>query len=168
MRKGLLIAGSVLLALVLLLTLVSVVLIQRSFTPVDGVVKLDGLKAKVKVYRDSWGVPHIYADNEDDLFFAQGYVQAQDRLWQMELHRRMGSGTLSEVFGESTLDLDKFSRAVGLRRCAAASYESLDPAMQGVLQSYCQGVNAFIAANKDNLPLEFTILGFKPADWDPV
>ncbi len=168
MRKGLIIAVSVLLALALLLTSVSVVLVQRSFTPVDGVVKLKGLKTEVRIYRDNWGVPHIYAENEDDLFFAQGYVQAQDRLWQMELHRRMGSGTLSEVFGESTLDLDKFSRAVGLRRCAAASYISLNPAMQGVLQSYCKGVNAFISANKDNLPLEFTILGFKPADWDPT
>jgi len=168
LRKALIIAGSVLLALVLLLTSVSIVLIQKSFTPVDGVVELKGLKAEVKIYRDSWGVPHIYADNEDDLFFAQGYVQAQDRLWQMELHRRMGSGTLSEVFGESTLDVDKFSRAVGLRRWAAASYMSLNPALQGVLQSYCKGVNAFIGADNDDLPLEFTILGFKPADWDPT
>jgi penicillin amidase len=87
LRKGLIIAASVLLALVLLLTSVSVVLIQRSFTPVDGVVKLKGLKMEVKIYRDNWRVPYIYAENEDDLFFAQGYVQAQDRLWQMELHR---------------------------------------------------------------------------------
>ena len=105
MRKGLIIAGSAILALILLLTSVSVVLIQRSFTPVDGVVNLKGLKAEVKIYRDSWGVPHIYADNEDDLFFAQGYVQAQDRLWQMELHRRMGSGTLSEIFGASYIGI---------------------------------------------------------------
>ena len=168
MRKGLVIAGSVLLALALLLTSVAAVLIQRSFTPVDGVVKLKGLDSEVKVYRDNWGVPHIYAENEDGLFFAQGYVQAQDRLWQMELHRRMGSGTLAEAFGEAALESDKFFRAIGLRRCAASSYRSLNPAMQRVLQSYCQGVNAFISANKDNLPIEFTILGFKPADWAPT
>ncbi len=168
MRKALVIGGSVLLALALLLTSVSALLIQRSFTPVDGVVEIEGLKSEVKVCRDSWGVPHIYADNEDDLFFAQGYVQAQDRLWQMELHRRMGSGTLSEAFGEATLGSDRFYRAIGLRRCAASSYQSLDPAMQRVLQSYCRGVNAFIGANRDNLPPEFTVLGFKPADWDPT
>jgi penicillin amidase len=168
MRKALVIGVAVLLALALLLTSVSVVLIQRSFTPVDGVVKIEGLKSEVKVYRDNWGVPHIYADNEDDLFLAQGYTQAQDRLWQMELHRRMGSGTLSGVFGEATLESDRFYRAIGLRRCAAASYQSLNPVMQRVLQSYCRGVNSFISANQDNLPLEFTILGFKPADWDPT
>ncbi|MCX5993762.1 MAG: penicillin acylase family protein, partial [Chloroflexi bacterium] len=168
MRKGLIIAGSVLLVLVLLVTAVSAVIIQRSFTPVDGVVKLKGLKAEAKIYRDSWGVPHIYADNEDDLFFAQGYVQAQDRLWQMELHRRMGSGTLSEIFGESTLESDRLYRTIGLRRSAADSYKELDPAMQGVLQSYCKGINEFIRVNGNNLPLEFTILGFKPADWDPT
>jgi len=166
--KALVIVGSILLALALLLTSVSVVLIQRSFTPVEGVVKLKGLKAEVKVYRDNWGVPHIYADNEDDLFLAQGYVQAQDRLWQMELHRRMGSGTLAEAFGEAALESDRFFRAIGLRRCAAASYQSLNPAMQRVLQYYCRGVNAFIGANKGSLPIEFTILGFKPADWDPT
>jgi len=168
MRKALVILVSVLLALALLLTSVSAVLIQRSFTPVDGVVEIKGLKSAVQVYRDSWGVPHIYADNEDDLFLAQGYTQAQDRLWQMELHRRMGSGTLAEAFGEAALESDKFFRAIGLRRCAAASYQSLNPAMQGVLQSYCRGVNAFISANKDSLPIEFTILGFKPADWAPT
>jgi len=167
-RKALVIGVSVLLALVLIITSLFYALVQKSFTPVDGTVQIKGLEAEVKIYRDPWGVPHIYADTENDLFFAQGYVQAQDRLWQMELHRRMGSGTLSEVIGEATLEYDRFFRAVGLRRCAAASYQSLNPAMQGVLQSYCRGVNAFISANKDNLPLEFTILGFKPADWDPV
>ena len=167
MRKGLIIAGSVTLALILLLTSVSIVLVQRSFTLVDGVLNLKGLKSEVKIFRDSWGVPHIYADNEDDLFFAQGYVQAQDRLWQMELHRRLGSGTLSEIFGQATLESDKFFRTIGLRRYAASSYRELDPAMQGVLQSYCNGVNEFIGNNSGSLPLEFTILGFKPAAWDP-
>jgi len=168
LRKGLIIAGSVILALILLLTSMSVVLIHGSFTPVCGVVELGGLKEEVQIYRDSWGVPHIYADNENDLFFAQGYVQAQDRLWQMELHRRMGSGTLSEIFGATTLESDKFFRTIGLRRSAASSYGELDPVMQEVLQSYCKGVNGFIRANNNGLPLEFTLLGFKPADWDPV
>jgi len=168
LRKGLIIAGSVLLVLVLLVISVSAVFIRGSFTPVDGVVQLKGLKSDVKIYRDSWGVPHIYADNEEDLFFAQGYVQAQDRLWQMELHRRMGSGTLSEIFGEATLESDRLYRTIGLRRSAAASYGELDSAMQGVLQSYCKGINEFIRANGNNLPLEFTIMGFKPAEWDPT
>ena len=168
MPKALVIAGSVLLALALLLTTAGALLVRNSFTDTSGTVKLRGLKSEATVYRDSWGVPHIYAENEEDLFFAQGYVQAQDRLWQMELHRRMGSGTLAEAFGEAMLDSDRFFRALGLRRCAAASYRSLNPAMQGVLQSYCRGINAFISVNRDHLPVEFTILGFKPADWEPA
>ena len=168
MRKVLIITGSVLLALLIILTSISYVLVQKSFTRIDGTVSLQGITSEVQVYRDSWGVPHIYAQNEGDLFFAQGYVQAQDRLWQMELHRRTAGGTLSEIFGESTLDMDKFSRAVGLRRIAVASCSAMDKTTLGVLDAYCNGVNAFLKANGDNLPVEFSILGFKPAPWVPA
>jgi penicillin amidase len=168
MRKGLIIAASVLLAPLIIIPATFFILVQRSYSAVDGAVHLKGLKAEVEIYRDGWGVPHIYAQNEEDLIFAQGYVQAQDRLWQMELHRRMGSGTLSEVFGESTLDMDKFARALGLRKCAGESCPLMDADMQKVLSSYCSGVNEFIRMNNDNLPVEFTILGFKPAEWLPM
>ena len=168
MHKGLKIFIAILLALVIIIPSVFYVIVQRSYSAVDGAVHLKGLKAEVEIYRDSWGVPHIYAQNEDDLFFAQGYVQAQDRLWQMELHRRMGSGTLSEIFGESTLDMDKFSRALGLRKCAGDSCAVMDDGMLKVLNCYCSGINEYLRLNKDNLPVEFTVLGFKPAEWVPM
>jgi penicillin G amidase len=168
MRKILIITGSVILVLLIILTSVSYVLVQKSFTPLDGTVRLQGITSEVQIYRDSWGVPHIYAQNEADLFFAQGYVQAQDRLWQMELHRRMAGGTLSEIFGESTLAVDKFSRATGLMRIAVVSCSAMDKTTLGVLDSYCSGVNAFLKANGDNLPVEFSLLGFKPAPWVPA
>jgi penicillin amidase len=166
MRKLLIISVSLILVLLILITSAFYIVVQRSYSIVDGAVRLKGIKAEVEIYRDSWGVPHIYARNEEDLFFAQGYVQAQDRLWQMELHRRMGNGTLSEVFGESVLDMDKLSRAIGLRRCAAESCAAMDGQMQKVLQAYASGVNAYMHNN--NLPVEFNILGFKPDDWTPV
>ena len=78
-------------------------LANRSLAQIDGELEVAGLREPVEVIRDEWGVPHIYAQNDDDLFFAQGYVMAQDRLWQMEMHRRIGSGRLSEIFGEKTL-----------------------------------------------------------------
>ena len=168
MFKVLIITVSIFIALALLLSAGAYILVQRTFTPVDGVVYLKGLKSEVQIYRDNWGVPHIYAENEDDLFFAQGYVQAQDRLWQMELHRRMGSGTLSEIFGEATLDMDKFARAIGLRRNAAESFSGMNAEMYAVLESYSRGVNSFLETNRDHLPLEFIILGFRPELWEPV
>jgi penicillin G amidase len=168
MRKALIITGSVILALLIVLASLFYALVQRSYTPTNGTVTLKGIHDTVQVYRDSWGVPHIYAQNEDDLFFAQGYVQAQDRLWQMELHRRMASGTLSEVFGDSVLDLDKFSRVLGLRRLASETCTAMDRSTYKVLTSFSAGVNEFIRTNGDHLPVEFTILGFKPAGWDPV
>lgn len=168
MRKALIIACSVIVALAVLLPSVFFLLVQRSYSAVDGTIRLKGLRDEVEIYRDGWGVPHIYAKNEDDLFFAQGYVQAQDRLWQMELHRRMGSGTLSRIFGESTLDMDRFSRALGLRKCAGETCSLLDDPMQKVLLSYCSGVNEYIHLHSGRLPVEFIILGFKPDDWVPI
>jgi penicillin amidase len=120
------------------------------------------------VLRDRWGVPHIFARNEHDLFFAQGYVTAQDRLWQMDLQRRTASGRLSEVLGPATLETDLFLRTLGLRRVAAAEVAQLDAATLQVLEAYAAGVNAFVAAQRDRLPLEFTILGFTPEPWTPA
>lgn len=168
MRKVLIITASVILALLIIIPSVFYIIVQRSYSAVNGTLHLQGIRTEVEIYRDNWGVPHIYAQNEEDLFFAQGYVQAQDRLWQMELHRRMGSGTLSEIFGESTLDMDKFSRALGLRNCAGDTCAVMDEDLKKVLLSYCSGVNEFLRLNKDSLPVEFAILGFKPAEWVPM
>ena len=93
----------------------AVYLVRRPFPQTSGTLRVRGLAAPVEVIRDRWGIPHIYAQNPRDLFFAQGYVQAQDRLWQMELFRRTSAGRLSEIFGPPTLGVDRFMRVLGLR-----------------------------------------------------
>jgi penicillin amidase len=142
--------------------------ITSSFPQIDGTLRVQGVQAQVEIVRDSMGVPHIYAQNADDLFFAQGYVQAQDRLWQMELNRRTGRGTLSEIFGSATIEQDRMLRTLGLRRAAEADVQVLDADTRHVLQVYANGVNAFIETHRDRLPIEFTILGFQPAPWEPL
>ncbi|MGB8648280.1 MAG: penicillin acylase family protein [Anaerolineae bacterium] len=168
--------------IVLILVLVALIVVgggywfvSRSFPQTGGTLQVRGLKNQVQVIRDSKGVPHIYADNIDDLFFAQGYVQAQDRLWQMELDRHVGHGQLAELFGDipysadrTTVDVDKFLRTIGLDHAARADLAALDPQMRGYLQKYADGVNAFIHTHSDTLPIEFTLLGVHPADWQPL
>ena len=143
-------------------------LLTKSLPQINGTLHVAGLKSKVQVVRDPMGVPHIYADNADDLFFADGYVQAQDRLWQMEYNRRIGHGTLSEIFGAVTIKQDRFLRTMGLGRAAEADYGTLSAKEKNILQAYANGVNAYIDTHRDNLPIEFTILGFQPAHWEPV
>ncbi len=135
---------------------------------ISGTVRLKGLSDEVEVIRDRWGIPHLYAQNRDDLFFAQGYVHAQDRLWQMELMRRLGSGTLAEIFGEMALESDRFARIVGLRRAAEAELATADEETRRVLEAYARGVNAFVESHGRKLPLEFALLGLKPQPWKPV
>jgi penicillin amidase len=93
-------------------------LFLRAFPKTSGTLQVSGLEDRVEISRDKWGVPHIYAQNEHDVYFAQGYVHAQDRLWQMEFSRRVGAGRLSEVLGEATLKSDQFLRTIGLYRAA--------------------------------------------------
>jgi penicillin G amidase len=153
--------------------------VARSFPQTNGTIDLGakgqiGLQHKVEIMRDEAGLPHIYADNPGDLFFAQGYVQAQDRLWQMELNRHVGHGQLSELFGDtqfgdsSTVKLDKFLRTIGIDRAARVDLDNLDGPSLAALRHYSDGVNAFIHSHQDNLPIEFTLLGYHPADWQPV
>jgi penicillin amidase len=132
-----------------------------------GSVQVEGLDAEITVHRDAYGVPQIRAASEADAIFAQGFVHAQDRLWQMEMNRRIAAGRLSEVFGEATLDTDKFLRTLGLHRAAAASLEHLDPETLALLEAYAAGVNAFLDSGRF-LPPEFRILGLKPEPWRPV
>lgn len=162
-------------ALAILVALVLVVvasgayyIIQRPLPVINGSETVAGLEAPVEIIRDRWGVPHIFAQNEEDLMFAQGYVTAQDRLWQMEFSRRTGSGTLSEILGEVTLETDRFIRTVGFRRAAQAELERLDPETQRNLEAYARGVNTYIDSHPDKLPLEFTLLGFRPEPWQPL
>jgi penicillin amidase len=131
----------------------------------SGTLRLSGLHEAVEVITDNYGVPHIYARNEDDLYFAQGYIHAQERLWQMELNRRIASGRLSEIFGTIALETDRFCRRLGMHRSAAEEVERLSENSKSVLNAYASGVNAFMQGSADQLPVEFTLLRLKPMPW---
>jgi len=140
-------------------------LMRRPLPKNRGKLRLQGLHEAVEVITDRYGVPHIYANNEDDLFFAQGYMHAQERLWQMEFNRRIGSGRLSEIFGEIAIEADRFTRRLGMHRAAAAAAEQLPQHIQRILGAYTRGVNSFIERNQHNLSIEFKLLRFKPEPW---
>src|SRR5579863_8071910 len=131
----------------------------------DGRLQIAGLSAPVTVTRDGHGVPTIEAATLDDLFFAQGYVTAQDRLWQMDIMRRFGSGELSEILGEDTLKLDREQRILGLRAAAKKSLSLASPRDRLYFDAYARGVNAYIAERQKSLPLEFRILKYQPKPW---
>jgi penicillin amidase len=131
----------------------------------DGRLQISGLGAAVTVTRDSHGVPTMEAANLEDLFFAQGYVTAQDRLWQMDVIRRAGSGELSEILGEDTLKFDREQRILGLRATAKKSLEMANPRDRSFFEAYARGVNAYIATHGNHLPIEFRILHYAPKPW---
>lgn len=141
--------------------------LKQSLPRRNGRLFLEGLSAPVTVRRDAWGVPTIEAESLEDLLFAQGFVQAQDRLWQMELNRRLGAGRLSELFGSQTLPADIFLRRLGLRQAAQADLEVLDQSERAILESFCAGVNACMRQTKV-LPVEFRLLRTKPEPWEPL
>jgi penicillin amidase len=126
---------------------------------------LAGLGAPVEVWRDSLAVPHVWARSEADLFRAMGYVHAQDRLWQMELFRRVADGRMAEILGPDLVDTDRFLRTVGLGRAAAEDERLLEPAARALLQAYADGVNAWMRENPGPLPPEFVVLRFQPEPW---
>src|SRR5262249_50565972 len=138
----------------------------------DGEVRLNGLHAPVSIARDKWGVPHITASTPEDAFFAQGYAIAQDRLWQMDLLRRVANGELSEILGagdnDAQLNLDKLNRSIGLRRLAEKSMAGLPQDLLRTLDAYTSGVNAFIETHRDRLPFEFRMLGYEPKPWQTL
>ncbi len=147
---------------------------RRAFPKTRGKIVVDGLKAPVEIIRDSFGVPHIYARSGEDLFFAQGYVHAQDRFWQMEFNRRVTSGRLSEFFGEKTLNTDIYLRTMGLRYVAEEEYAHLDAESKRYVDAYAAGVNAYIKDKKPaELGLEFALLALQGTEldieeWKPV
>ncbi|HZO73273.1 MAG TPA: penicillin acylase family protein [Ktedonobacteraceae bacterium] len=143
-------------------------LTRRPLPRKSGTLHLQSLHEPVEVITDRYGIPHIYAQNEDDLYFAQGYIHAQERLWQMELNRRIGAGRLSELFGTIALEADRFSRRLGMHRAAAEEVARLSEHNKRVLKAYAQGVNAFIEQNQSRLPIEFVLLRFKPEPWKPA
>ena len=140
-------------------------LMRRPLPKIKGELSFPGLHEPVEIITDRYGVPHIYAQNEDDLYFAQGYMHANERMWQMELNRRISSGRLSELFGEIALETDRFSRRLGMHRAANDAVKHISEHSKRILDAYAQGVNAYIHRNQNKLPVEFTILRFKPEPW---
>ncbi len=139
---------------------------QRPLPPNYGRISLSGLHKPVEIIRDTWGIPHIYAKTEHDLFYAQGFVHAQDRLFQMDVNRRLGLGQLSEIIGNSGLASDRFARFFGWRRAAEAQIAGADADTLKIAAAYAAGVNAFIQQGK--LPIEFSVLAYKPTAWQPL
>jgi penicillin amidase len=142
--------------------------IRLPLPQVSGEIQVTGLNGPVKVLRDRWGVPHIYANGVHDLLFAQGFVQAQDRLWQMEANRRLASGRLSEVVGEKTIELDRWMRTLGLMRAAERDVAASGAKARDLLQAFADGVNAYMERRKGRLPIEFRLLGIEPEPWRPA
>ncbi len=155
---------------ILILLIVGVVayayITARAALPqLDGNLSVRGLSAPVKVTRDGHGVPSIEAASLEDLFLAQGYVTAQDRLWQMDVMRRFGAGELSEILGEDTLKIDREHRILGLRAAAKKSLGTASPRDRSYFDAYARGVNTFIEDHRKSLPIEFHILKYQPKPW---
>ena len=132
----------------------------------NGELSIEGLHHPVTVYRDEASIPHIYAQTDHDLMFAQGWIHAQDRLWQMEMNRRVAMGRISEAFGEIALDTDRLVRTLGFNRLAKQDWENTKPELKSLMEHYSNGVNAYIFNGK--LPIEFKLAGIKPEPWHPI
>jgi penicillin amidase len=152
-------------------------LVARGIPQREGTLRLPGLSAPVRVVRDQYGVANIYASTSHDLFAAQGYVEASERMWQMEVWRHIGSGRLSELFGKSELDTDEFIRTLGWQQAAERDWQSVSDDTRTALQAYADGVNAWLDQHGD-LPLPFVITGlqgpggglsgYRPEPWTPI
>ncbi len=160
-----------LLVLGLLLVGFATYTVRQSFAQEHGTIQLPKLKAEVTVQRDKWGIPHIYAANSHDLFMAQGYIHAQDRFWQMDFWRHIGSGRLSEMFGSSQVETDRYLRTMGWARVAQQEIQEINAEMKAYLEAYSDGVNAYLAEHQgSSLSLEYAVLkflnpGYKPEPW---
>jgi len=167
MKKILLILGGI-----LIVVFIGVLIFVHSFNhkPLPDYnknIKLTGLIDEVQVFRDENGIPHIIANNEEDLYRASGYVTAQDRLWQMDLIRRATQGTLSEIFGKDFVKTDLLLRALQISQKSNKIYSDLSSQEKAAIDAYADGINQFIQQNSSKLPIEFKILGYKPKNWTP-
>lgn len=162
------------LGVIVILIAVSITLIflfnrltKKSFYADSGTIKVSGLKEKVNIYSDHYGVPHIVASENEDMYYALGYMHAKDRLWQMDLFRRVAEGRLSEILGKETIEYDKLYRTLGFKNLSLKLYNNLSNDSKRILDSYVKGVNQFIKDNIKNLPFEFDVLNYKPEEWRP-
>lgn len=165
-------AGQLFLALIVILIIAAGAGIwwfaYRPLPQVDGTVSVNGLHSEVTVNRDGWGIPHIRASSTEDMVEAQGYVIAQDRLWQMDLLRRVSRGQLSEILGPAVISVDKEFRTLGFARAAERDAAALTGEQRALLEAYARGVNKFIEQHQNHLPLEFSLLKYKPQPWTPA
>ena len=141
--------------------------LRQSLPKTEGEVRLAGIGAPVELLRDRYGIPHIYAASLEDAIFALGYAHAQDRLWQMEMSRRIAAGRVSEIVGPGGLETDRFLRTLGVRRAAEANLRNLEVETRRLLDAYAAGVNAFLASGPV-LPPEFWLTGARPEPWMPA
>jgi penicillin amidase len=142
--------------------------IRRSLPPLDGRLPLIGLRSPVNVRFDAFAVPHVFAGSDEDAWRAVGYLQARDRLWQMELYRRAASGRLSELLGEATVAVDRRFLVLGLRRAAEIEWQRMTPRARLAFENYAGGVNAAMNVARGDLPLEHQLLGLRPEPWTPI
>ena len=161
-------AARLVFALIVVATLAGAYLFYRAMPTYSGAEKLPGLSAEARVWRDAYGVPHIFAASMDDAARVLGYLHASERLFQMEIQRRVGQGRMAEIQGADLLGVDKFIRTLGFYREAQASFSSLSPWAQKRLMAYADGVNAFLESHKDALPPEFLLAGDRPEPWTPA
>jgi penicillin amidase len=154
------------------------ILTQRGWAQTTGTINVDGLHHPATVIRDAYGIIQITADDPHDLFEAQGYVHAQERMWQMEISRRIGAGRLSELFGSSEIDTDSYIRTLGWRQAAQHDLDAMSPESKAILQAYADGVNAWIKEHDGRLPTSFVVAGllsgtgglggYKLEPWTPL
>ncbi len=151
-----------------ILVSITVMLVTVCLTQETQVLKVSGLRDEVIIRRDNRAISYIEAQNEDDLYFAQGFITASDRLWQMDLLRRLARGETAEIFGRSALANDKYWRRYGFARVAEESFNLMDEKLKRTIENYSRGVNSYIASLDDaSLPIEFRILQYKPSPWKP-
>lgn len=143
-------------------------ILRSSLPELDGTITLKGLSADVTITRDAYGVPHIVAETRHDLYFASGFVHAQDRLWQMEMNRRIGRGRVAEILGESALQIDRMVRTFGFPRKAEKALATITAEGRAALDAYAAGVNAFLEYRRGALPPEFLLVGIEPEPWKPI
>ena len=141
---------------------------RRRLPSPQGEMVIPGLQAPVTIHYDRWGVPHIEAQSPRDLFFAQGYAHARERMFQMDIARRLATGRLSERFGEMALDTDRMVRTFGFRRIAQAEWEACEAPLRDVLQAYAAGVNAYLDNPSEALEVAFSLLRYRPDPWEPL
>lgn len=142
-------------------------IIKKSYPKIEGEISLKGLKSEVKIFRDEFGIPYIEAKNENDLFFALGFVHAQDRLFQMDITRRAGMGRLSEILGSQALEFDLMFRTTGFNELAKKLYENASEESKNICKSYTNGINAYLVKNSGNFSIEFDLLNYQPEKWEP-